>query len=62
MSPAQSPVSAPTELPVLAFNPACPIIDPDNSVLLPLGKVTKYIDDALLGLGLHTEARTSFIT
>ncbi|CAE6411005.1 unnamed protein product [Rhizoctonia solani] len=35
---------------------------PSQSVLLPFDKVTGYIDDALLALGLHTEARTSFIT
>ncbi|KAF9059745.1 hypothetical protein BDP27DRAFT_1340761 [Rhodocollybia butyracea] len=48
-----------------------PIFDPissdlsdnDNiSVVLPLSRVTQYLDAALKELGLHTEARTSFIT
>ncbi|KAF9059743.1 hypothetical protein BDP27DRAFT_1238157 [Rhodocollybia butyracea] len=32
------------------------------SVVLPLSRVTQYLDAALKELGLHTEARTSFIT
>ncbi|KAG8723739.1 hypothetical protein FRC09_001946 [Ceratobasidium sp. 395] len=46
----------------LAFDPARAELTPANSVLLPFNKVTAYIDDALQSLGLHTEARTSFIT
>ncbi|KAG9088532.1 hypothetical protein FS749_002093 [Ceratobasidium sp. UAMH 11750] len=45
-----------------AFDPVWSRVTRDNSVLLPFDKVTGYIDDALLSLGLHTEARTSFIT
>jgi len=33
-----------------------------NSVLLATNKITPYLDSALKALGLHTEARTSFIT
>ncbi|PVF97914.1 ubiquitin-domain-containing protein [Serendipita vermifera] len=44
------------------FNPACPNLSPHNSVLLCIEKVPMYLDKALLVLGLHTEARTSFIT
>ncbi|QRV94996.1 ubiquitin family protein [Ceratobasidium sp. AG-Ba] len=44
------------------FNPSRPIVIPTNSVVLPFNKVTSYIDDVLLSLGLHTEARCSFIT
>ncbi|KAG9079889.1 hypothetical protein FRC06_007343 [Ceratobasidium sp. 370] len=44
------------------FDPARPEITPANSALLPFEKVTGYIDDALISLGLHSEARTSFIT
>ncbi|KAF9061948.1 hypothetical protein BDP27DRAFT_1234272 [Rhodocollybia butyracea] len=37
--------------------------DNDNvSVVLPLSRITPYLDAALKELGLHTEARTSFIT
>lgn len=31
-------------------------------MVLPIGKVTPYLEKALAGLGLHIEARTSFIT
>ncbi|KAN0132881.1 hypothetical protein V8E53_009246 [Lactarius tabidus] len=45
-----------------AFDPAHPIVDPADSVLLPISKVPSYLDTALKALALHTEARTSFIT
>ncbi|KAJ7452754.1 hypothetical protein B0H11DRAFT_2161447 [Mycena galericulata] len=35
---------------------------PANSVLLSVRDITPYLDKALLALGLHTEARISFIT
>ncbi|KAF9563453.1 hypothetical protein CPC08DRAFT_323610 [Agrocybe pediades] len=47
---------------VEAFNPNSAILNDDNSVVLPVSKVTLYLDRALHALGLHTEARTSFIT
>ncbi|CAE7201228.1 unnamed protein product [Rhizoctonia solani] len=58
------PISPPTSpsAELVAFDPACPIISPNNSALLPFDKVTGYIDDALLAMELHVEARTSFIT
>ncbi|KAF8603245.1 hypothetical protein BDV93DRAFT_442837 [Ceratobasidium sp. AG-I] len=46
----------------ITFDPLLARLEPSNSALLPLDKVAAYIDDALLALGLHTEARTSFIT
>ncbi|KAF4609942.1 hypothetical protein D9613_010307 [Agrocybe pediades] len=45
-----------------AFNPNAALLNDDNSVVLPVSKVTPYLDQALHALGLHTEARTSFIT
>ncbi|KAJ1302339.1 hypothetical protein OPQ81_001154 [Rhizoctonia solani] len=48
--------------PSCTFDPASPILLPSHSALLPLDRVTGYIDNVLLALGLHTEARTSFIT
>ncbi|KAF9464631.1 hypothetical protein BDZ94DRAFT_1161638 [Collybia nuda] len=39
----------------------CDVSDSD-SVTLPVSEVTGYLEKALTGLGLHTEARTSFIT
>ncbi|KAH7332863.1 hypothetical protein B0J17DRAFT_579820 [Rhizoctonia solani] len=53
---------SPIEPLTIAFDPACPVLGPSQSALLPFDKVTGYIDDVLLALGLHTEARTSFIT
>ncbi|KAK7056622.1 hypothetical protein VNI00_002339 [Paramarasmius palmivorus] len=35
---------------------------PSDSVLLHIAEVPKYLDRSLIALGLHTEARTSFIT
>ncbi|KAF4609941.1 hypothetical protein D9613_010306 [Agrocybe pediades] len=45
-----------------AFNPNAAVLNDDNSVVLPVSKITPYLDRALYALGLHTEARTSFIT
>ncbi|KAG8679968.1 hypothetical protein FRC11_003090 [Ceratobasidium sp. 423] len=58
--PISPPASPSTEL--VAFDPACPTILPGDSAVLPFDKVTGYIDDALLAMELHAEARTSFIT
>ncbi|QRW10468.1 ubiquitin family protein [Ceratobasidium sp. AG-Ba] len=44
------------------FDPSCPSITPSNSAFLPFNTVAGYIDDVLASLGLHTEARCSFIT
>jgi len=50
-------------LPVEKFDPSNPVLTPHNSVLLRVpSDLTKYLDQALLALELHTEARTSFIT
>ena len=38
------------------------IVRPGNSVLLPVHRLPKYLDNILIAMGLHTEARTSFIT
>ncbi|CUA71002.1 hypothetical protein RSOLAG22IIIB_09289 [Rhizoctonia solani] len=61
-SPPTTRPSSPVETPSHSFDPASPTIIPSHSALLPFAKVTGYIDDVLLALGLHTEARTSFIT
>ncbi|KDR73266.1 hypothetical protein GALMADRAFT_125361 [Galerina marginata CBS 339.88] len=44
------------------FNPNDVVINDENSVVIPVEKITPYLDEALCSLGLHTEARTSFIT
>ncbi|CAE6412651.1 unnamed protein product [Rhizoctonia solani] len=62
LSPFITRPSSPVEAPFCTFDPSSPILLPSHSALLPFDKVTGYIDDVLLALGLHTEARTSFIT
>ncbi|KAG2116999.1 uncharacterized protein F5147DRAFT_811009 [Suillus discolor] len=44
------------------FNPASSSLDNTDSIVTPVDKVTVYLDNSLKVLGLHTEARTSFIT
>ncbi|QRV96132.1 ubiquitin family protein [Ceratobasidium sp. AG-Ba] len=61
-SPAVSRPGSPVQEVAATFDPSRPVITPDNSTVLPFEKVTGYIDDVLLSLGLHTEARCSFIT
>ncbi|QRV96133.1 ubiquitin family protein [Ceratobasidium sp. AG-Ba] len=61
-SPAVSRPGSPVQEVASTFDPSRPVITPSNSTVLPFEKVTGYIDDVLLSLGLHTEARCSFIT
>ncbi|KAL0567424.1 hypothetical protein V5O48_014572 [Marasmius crinis-equi] len=44
------------------FDPSSCDVTPSNSVLLHLDSLPAYLETALAALGLHTEARTSFIT
>ncbi|QRV96146.1 ubiquitin family protein [Ceratobasidium sp. AG-Ba] len=44
------------------FDPSCPSVTPSNSAFLAFNTVVGYIEDVLASLGLHTEARCSFIT
>ena len=44
------------------FNPNDACLSDNNSVVISVDNVTPYLDTALKALGLHTEARTSFIT
>lgn len=44
------------------FIPGTTKCSPADSVLLPVQEVPSYLEKALLVLGLHAEARTSFIT
>ncbi|KAK2465888.1 hypothetical protein APHAL10511_001529 [Amanita phalloides] len=61
--PASRPQTPGSELSSQSFNPAKPVLTPQGSVLLRVpADLTKYLDQALLSMGLHTEARTSFIT
>ncbi|KAF8594411.1 hypothetical protein BDV93DRAFT_481881 [Ceratobasidium sp. AG-I] len=63
LSPAPSRPGSPNmNASTVAFDPSRPNINPHNAALLPFNNITAYLDDALLQLGLHTEARTSFIT
>jgi hypothetical protein len=45
-----------------AFDPVNPIINDTNAVVIAIEKITPYLDASLKALGLHTEARSSFIT
>ncbi|KIK40129.1 hypothetical protein CY34DRAFT_807492 [Suillus luteus UH-Slu-Lm8-n1] len=56
LSPAFKPQSLDT------FNPITSNLDDTDSVVIPVGKVAAYLHKSLKALGLHTEARTSFIT
>ncbi|KAF5328175.1 hypothetical protein D9619_013438 [Psilocybe cf. subviscida] len=49
-------------LPAETFIPTHAQVGPFNSVILEVAHITSYLDAALKALGLHTEARTSFIT
>ncbi|KAF6748206.1 hypothetical protein DFP72DRAFT_853675 [Ephemerocybe angulata] len=44
------------------FTPNQASLDSKDTVLVEVAKITPYLDDALKALGLHVEARTSFIT
>ncbi|KAG1851695.1 hypothetical protein F4604DRAFT_2045770 [Suillus subluteus] len=56
----RSPASKPQ--PVDTFNPISSSLDDMDSIVIPVDKATVYLDKSLKVLGLHTEARTSFIT
>ncbi|KAG1812598.1 uncharacterized protein BJ212DRAFT_459416 [Suillus subaureus] len=55
-SPAFEPQSVDT------FNPISSSLDDMDSIVIPADKASVYLDKSLKVLGLHTEARTSFIT
>ncbi|ELU39353.1 rhamnogalacturonase B [Rhizoctonia solani AG-1 IA] len=61
-SPPVTRPGTPVEISALTFDPSSPVLLSSQSVLLPFDKITGYIDDVLLALGFHLEARTSFIT
>ncbi|KAG1762000.1 hypothetical protein EDD22DRAFT_1050898 [Suillus occidentalis] len=50
------------QVPVDTFDPISSNLDDMDSVVIPVGKVAVYLERSLKALGLHTEARTSFIT
>ncbi|KAG1844198.1 hypothetical protein DFJ58DRAFT_907284 [Suillus subalutaceus] len=56
----RSPASKPQ--PLDTFSPTSSSLSDTDSVVIPVDKVTVYLDKSLKALGLHTEARTSFIT
>ena len=61
VTPDASRATTPVE-DIETFDPSCPSLSPDDSILLPIGNVAGYLDVALKALTLHTEACTSFIT
>ncbi|KAH6904694.1 ubiquitin-domain-containing protein [Coprinopsis sp. MPI-PUGE-AT-0042] len=62
LSPPPSPRANGSGHTIETFIPNQPSVNDLNSVLVPLKDLTPYLDKALFALGLHTEARTSFIT
>ncbi|EJD48471.1 hypothetical protein AURDEDRAFT_122845 [Auricularia subglabra TFB-10046 SS5] len=56
------PPSRPTSPTRPAFDPARPLLAASNSVVLDINQVSNYLQKVLQALGLHVEARTSFIT
>ena len=63
ISPPASPVLGESSRGLIEhFNPNDAVLNDENSVVMPVAKITPYLDKALAALGLHTEARTSFIT
>ncbi|KAL1699732.1 hypothetical protein EV121DRAFT_295902 [Schizophyllum commune] len=62
-SPPPSPVlTAPATRHKEVFTPGMSNLCDEDSVLLAVSNITPYLDAALKFTGLHTEARTSFIT
>ncbi len=63
LSPPSSPRLGPAHSDIISpFDPSMPGLTDTNSVVLPASKTALYLDKALIALGLHIEARTSFIT
>ncbi|KAF6747243.1 hypothetical protein DFP72DRAFT_1149685 [Ephemerocybe angulata] len=57
-----SPPLSPSPVDGAHFTPNQASMDSKDTVLLAVAKITPYLDGALKALGLHVEARTSFIT
>ncbi|KIK35889.1 hypothetical protein CY34DRAFT_811814 [Suillus luteus UH-Slu-Lm8-n1] len=53
---------SPASEPLDTFSPISSSLSDTDSVVIPVDKVTAYLNKSLQVLGLHTEARTSFIT
>ncbi|KAK0216442.1 hypothetical protein EDD85DRAFT_437840 [Armillaria nabsnona] len=47
---------------IFPFDPLLAELTDSNSVILPTSKIALYLYNTLTALGLHVEARTSFIT
>ncbi|SJL14727.1 uncharacterized protein ARMOST_18194 [Armillaria ostoyae] len=62
-SPPSSPRLGSADSDIISpFDPLMAELTDTNSVVLPTSKTALYLDKALTALGLHVEARTSFIT
>ncbi|KAG8831983.1 hypothetical protein FRC18_005674 [Serendipita sp. 400] len=57
-----TPINADHDPGVELLDPLGLAVDPKNSVLVSMAKLPTYLDATMRTLGLHTEARTSFIT
>ena len=61
-SPSLSAIDGLTNQASTAFNPSRPILNSNNSILLPFTEFIAYLDDTLKLLILHVSARNDFIT
>jgi len=61
-SPASRPSTPTPAADSAAFDPVNATLSDDDSVLVRVADISPYLDTCLKTLGLHTEARTSFIT
>ncbi|KAG8845425.1 hypothetical protein FRB91_001759, partial [Serendipita sp. 411] len=66
ITPPSSRPASPTNIghgPIIgSLDPRGLALDPENSILVSMARLPTYLDATLRALGLHTEARTSFIT
>jgi hypothetical protein len=61
-TPHRPPTPGDEETANASFNPANPVISPENAVVLPFTPFLKHLDHALTSLGLHVLARNDFVT
>jgi hypothetical protein len=62
VTPYRPPTPGDEEIAKVSFNPANPVVSPENAVVLSFTPFLKYLDCALTSLGLHVAARNDFVT
>jgi hypothetical protein len=61
-TPQRPPTPGDEEIVEAPFNPANPVVSPNNAVVLPFLPFLQHLDRALTSLGLHVSARNDFVT